>query len=56
MNHETLSAQGKVDVTVMRKCASCGKEKPIEDMKICMDSRPMHRYVCDAKCMKDFYK
>lgn len=40
---------------VMRKCASCGKEKPLSEMKTCMDSRPMHRHVCDTNCMIKFY-
>lgn len=40
---------------VMRKCAACGQERPLAEMKTCMDSRPMHRYVCDTKCMIQFY-
>jgi len=40
-----------------KKCASprCNKEKPVGEMKTCMDSRPMARLVCDSKCMADFY-
>ena len=37
------------------KCASCGTEKPVDKMRTCMDSRPMHRYVCDGNCMAKFY-
>ena len=36
------------------KCAACGKEKPVGEMKTCMHAQ-MHRYVCDSKCMNDFY-
>jgi hypothetical protein len=38
----------------MVKCAACRKEKPVHAMKTCMHHQ-MHRYVCDAKCMDDFY-
>lgn len=40
----------------LRKCANCGKEKPVQDMKACMDYRQMHIYVCDSKCMVSFYE
>ena len=40
----------------MSKCAACGKEKPWKEMLVCMDYRQMHRYVCNSKCMKAFYK
>ena len=39
-----------------KPCASCGIEQPASEMKVCMDSRQMHRYVCDSKCMIEFYK
>ena len=39
-----------------KACASCGKERSIHTMKVCMDSRQMHRYVCDQRCMIEFYK
>ena len=38
----------------LTKCAACRKEKPVSEMKTCMHNQ-MHRYVCDAKCMHDFY-
>ena len=40
----------------VKLCANCGTEKPVEEMQVCMDSRQMHRYVCDTKCMIGFYK
>jgi hypothetical protein len=39
---------------VMRRCASCRKENAVNEMKTCMHHQ-MHYYVCDAKCMHDFY-
>jgi len=42
-------------LSVRRKCAACGTEKPLVDMKVCMDSLSMRRYVCDSKCMIEFY-
>lgn len=39
---------------VMRKCATCGKEKPVSEMQTCMHNQ-MHNYVCDSKCMTKFY-
>ena len=47
--------QSSVEALVMRKCATCRTERPEDEMLICMDSRPMHRYVCSRKCMIDFY-
>lgn len=38
----------------MKRCAACGEERPVSEMKTCMHNQ-MHRYVCDAKCMHDFY-
>lgn len=38
----------------VKRCAACGKENPVSEMKICMHNQ-MHRYVCDMKCMDDFY-
>lgn len=37
-----------------QKCAYCRKEKPLSEMKVCMDAG-LHRYVCDSKCMTNFY-
>jgi len=51
----TSDTSGQADQIVIRKCATCGKESPALDMKTCMDHRQMHRYVCDSKCMMDFY-
>lgn len=39
---------------VTKRCAACGKEKPVGEMETCMHAQ-MHRYVCDSKCMNDFY-
>lgn len=39
---------------VMKKCAACRAEKPVSEMKTCMHNQ-MHNYVCDSKCMSDFY-
>jgi len=47
-------ASGRVEPLVMLRCAACGKEKPSTEMKVCMHHQ-MHRYVCDLKCMWDFY-
>lgn len=38
----------------MKRCAACGKENLVSEMKVCMHHQ-MHRYVCDSKCMTDFY-
>ena len=38
----------------LKKCAACRTEKPVSKMKVCMHAE-MHRYVCDSKCMADFY-
>lgn len=38
----------------VKRCAACGKENPVSEMKVCMHQQ-MHRYVCDSKCMTDFY-
>ncbi|WP_010486843.1 hypothetical protein [Pseudomonas sp. S9] len=38
----------------VKRCAACGKEKPVIEMKVCMHNQ-MHQYVCDSKCMSDFY-
>lgn len=38
----------------VKRCAACRKEKPVSEMKTCMHAQ-MHRYVCDSKCMRDFY-
>lgn len=40
-----------------KKCANCGKEIDLDDkssFKTCMHNQ-MHRYVCDQKCMMEFY-
>ncbi len=44
-------------IKALKKCANtkCRKERPISEMSVCMDSRPIERYVCDLKCMKEFY-
>jgi hypothetical protein len=39
----------------LKRCACCGTEKQVYQMKVCMHAQ-MHRYVCDTKCMNDFYK
>jgi len=39
----------------IKSCANCGKENPVKDMKVCMHAG-MHRYVCDSKCMREFYR
>ena len=38
----------------VKRCSACGKEKPVAEMKTCMHNQ-MHSYVCDMKCMDDFY-
>ena len=38
----------------MKRCSACGKENLVSEMKACMHHQ-MHRYVCDSKCMTDFY-
>lgn len=38
----------------VKRCAACGKENHVAEMKTCMHNQ-MHRYVCDMKCMDDFY-
>lgn len=38
----------------VKRCAACGKESPVSEMEICMHNQ-MHQYVCDSKCMRDFY-
>ena len=38
----------------VKRCAACGKENPVSEMEVCMHLQ-MHRYVCDSKCMTDFY-
>lgn len=38
----------------VRRCAACRAEKPVSQMKTCMHNQ-MHNYVCDSKCMDDFY-
>lgn len=38
----------------VKRCAACGKKNPASEMKVCMHHQ-MHRYVCDSKCMTDFY-
>lgn len=38
----------------LKRCAACGEERPVSEMKTCMHNQ-MHRYVCDSKCMHDFY-
>ena len=42
------------DKPEVQRCAACGTEKPVSEMKTCMHAQ-MHRYVCDMKCMNDFY-
>lgn len=40
-----------------KKCANCGKAIDLDDkssFKTCMHNQ-MHRYVCDSKCMMEFY-
>lgn len=41
---------------VICRCAACGKDIEQSQADVCMDSRQMHRYVCDSKCMSDFYE
>jgi hypothetical protein len=41
------------DIT-LKPCASCGAKKQVDLMKTCMHAQ-MHRYVCDTKCMNEFY-
>jgi len=38
-----------------KNCVTCGKVKAIKTMKTCMHNG-MHGYVCNSKCMVDFYK
>ena len=38
----------------VKRCAACRTEKPVSEMKVCMHAE-MHNYVCDSKCMNDFY-
>ena len=38
----------------VERCAACGNAKPVSEMETCMHNQ-MHRYVCDSKCMNDFY-
>lgn len=46
----------EADQSEIKSCATCGKKKPEREMEVCMDSRQMHRYVCDRTCMVNFYK
>lgn len=39
----------------VKRCAACGKENPVSEMKVCMHHQ-MHRYVCDSKCMSDTFR
>ena len=41
-------------MTTIKTCAACGKKSPVGAMKTCMHNQ-MHNYVCDSKCMSDFY-
>ena len=54
-NKAADAVAGQAQRVVMRRCAACDKEKPLSEMKTCMDSRPMHRYVCNTECMIQFY-
>jgi hypothetical protein len=51
--HEISITESK-DIT-LKPCACCGKKKHVDQMKTCMHAQ-MHRYVCDTKCMSEFYK
>lgn len=42
------------ELEVIKRCVACRKEKPVSQMKVCMHAQ-MHNYVCDSKCMNDFY-
>jgi hypothetical protein len=44
----------RVPLKIDRNCSVCGKES--DKMKVCMDSRQLHRYVCSSKCMIKFYE
>lgn len=48
--------QATVGSKGITECAVCRKEKPFEQMKVCMDYRQMHIYVCSHECMINFYK
>lgn len=50
-----MKAEQEKTSTKIVRCAACGKTKTFNEMKVCMDSRQMHRYVCDSKCMVAFY-
>lgn len=41
-------------MSTIKRCAACGKQSPVSTMKTCMHAE-MHNYVCDSKCMNDFY-
>lgn len=41
----------------LKKCANCSKDINVDNsssFKICMHNQ-MHSYVCDSKCMIEFY-
>ena len=38
------------------RCTTCRKISEVKQMITCMDAKQMHRYVCDSKCMIEFYK
>jgi len=42
------------DKPEVKRCSACGTKKPVSEMKTCMHAQ-MHRYVCNTKCMNDFY-
>ncbi len=54
--HRLSRVTSDAKAEILQKCANCGKEKSAKELSVCMDYRQMHRYVCDSKCMAQFYK
>ena len=51
---EQQADSNPLEHVVMCKCANCRKEIAQATAKVCMHAQ-MHRYVCDTKCMNEFY-
>lgn len=55
MMEKNKKQKAEFEAQETKRCAACGTSRKVSEMLTCMDSRPMHRYVCNTKCMKDFY-
>ena len=51
---ENATVSNPVEAVIMCKCANCRKEIAQATATICMHAQ-MHRYVCNTKCMNEFY-